>query len=190
MASSSPRRRELLDSIGLKFKVIESNFEENSLKEKYKPYDLAKVLAFNKAKDVYLRYDCGIVLGADTVVILGDKVYGKPKDEDDARVMLRDLSGRAHDVVTGVSLIGRKGQIVTESEITKVIFKDLDKDDIDAYIKTRDYVGKAGAYGIQGKGAVLVKKIEGSYSNVVGLPIEILCGMFEKIGDSIYARWQ
>ena len=189
LASASPRRRELLSNIGLNFEIVESNFDEDSIKRDCGPCDLAKILAFSKAKNVYERLDHGIVLGADTLVVLNNKVYGKPKDKRAAKRMLENLSDNVHYVITGMVLMDRKGQVLIDSDITKVFFRKLDKYDIDSYIETKDYIGKAGAYGIQGKGAVLIKKIEGSYSNVVGLSIEKLYSMFKEIGEDIYARW-
>lgn len=189
MASSSSRRRSLLESIGLKFEVVESHFEEDSVDKEYDPYYLAKFLALEKAKDVFERFNQCIVVGADTMVICRGEVYGKPKDEHDARRMIENLNGSEHDVVTGVAILAKNGQSVVNSDVTKVFFNKLSEEEIDAYIKTKDYIGKAGAYGIQGKGAVLVRKIEGSYSNVVGLPIELMCNMFRQIGESVYKSW-
>ena len=190
LASSSPRRKEILRSIGLQFEVIESHFDEDSVEKEYEPYYLAKFLAFEKAKDVFTRFNQCIVVGADTMVIFNGEVYGKPKDKEDARRMLKNLSGNVHEVVTGVAILAKDGRFAIDSEITKVYFNELSEDDIDAYISTGEYKGKAGGYGIQGRGAVLVKKIEGSYTNVVGLPIEVLCRMFQKIDESIYESWK
>lgn len=189
LASASPRRRELLSSIGLEFDVVESNFDESSVKRDCGPCNLARVLALEKAKDVYDRLDYGVVIGADTMVVLGNKIYGKPGGKKSAKKMLQSLSGKVHQVITGVAIIDRNGQVLLDCGVTNVYFNNLHEEDIDSYIKTEDYKGKAGAYGIQGKGAVLIKKIEGSYSNVVGLPLEVLSDMFRRIGDSIYTRW-
>ena len=148
----------------------------------YRPYEdsndgddntieMVKAQALGKARCAVGVPDRSIVLGADTIVVLDNKVLGKPHDESDARHMLEHLSGRAHSVITGVALLIKGEEIVFHNE-TKVYFKQLAPFEIESYIASGEPMDKAGAYGIQGKGALWVDKIEGSYTNVVGLPVE------------------
>ena len=186
LASKSPRRRELLETIGLEFDVIDSDFDESKVKFNGDYGGLVEALAYGKAKNVSDRIDKGIVLGADTVVVLDGQVYGKAKDQKEAFEMLSNLSNRTHDVITGVAIIdGYSGRVLVWHEVTKVTFWDLTKDEIMAYIRSEDYIGKAGAYGIQSKGAVLVKGIEGSYFNVVGLPLSRVWRMLKSLDESV-----
>lgn len=190
LASKSPRRRELLDSIGLKFEVMDSNFDESEVRFNGDAGKLAEVLALGKARNVSDKIDKGIVLGADTIVVLDNQIYGKPSDSEEAFDMLCSLSNKTHDVITGVAIVdGYKGRVLVEHELTRVTFNDLTKDEIMAYIKSGDYIGKAGAYGIQSKGAVLVKEIKGCYSNVVGLPLNKVCSMLKSLNENVYTHW-
>ncbi len=169
LASASPRRNELLKAIYTEFKVIASCVDEtvpNGIKPLEIPEYLSKIKALDVAKDFY----DSLVIGADTVVLLDDKILGKPKNKDDARDMLRDLSGNTHKVITGCSLV-YKGKITTFSVVTDVEFYTLSDSEIEEYINTDEPYDKAGGYGIQSKGALFVKKINGDYYNVVGLPI-------------------
>ena len=170
LASASPRRRELLSSIGLEFDVVESNFDESSVKRDCGPCNLARVLALEKAKDVYDRLDYGVVIGADTIVVIEGEILGKPIDEADARRMLELLSGTEHHVYTGVC-IKHNNRNIAFAEDTKVRFFDLSDKEISDYIDTGEPFDKAGAYGIQGIGALIVSGITGDYYNVMGLPV-------------------
>lgn len=169
LASASPRRRELLTLAGIEYKVIPSECEE-MLPEKITPSDAVKSLAEQKATDVFKRYPEDTVIAADTVVALGEKILGKPKNKDDAFHMLASLSGKTHTVYTGVCIM-KNGSAETFYSATEVEFYTLTPSEIDAYIATNEPMDKAGAYGIQGKGSLLVKKINGDYFNVVGLPL-------------------
>ena len=181
LASASPRRRELLSQAGIDFKVFVSEAEEKT--DEAEPEAVVKALAALKAKDVYARvaedeaFDLktSVVLGADTVVCCDGKVLGKPKDVPDAKHMLRLLSGRRHDVYTGVCMIGQKADgTVFEKNFagkTAVWMQTLTDDMIEGYISTGEPMDKAGAYGIQGFGAVFVRSVDGDYNNVVGLPL-------------------
>lgn len=174
LASASPRRRELLKEIENNFIVLPSTSEENVEERDVKK--LVQLLAKEKASEVYERVknEGVIVLGADTVVSFEGEVLGKPQDEEDARRMLKLLSGRWHEVFTGVCFIWEKEgkvQTLTAVDGTRVKFYPLDDAFITRYIKSGSPMDKAGAYGIQDGG--LVEKIEGSYSNVVGLPVEL-----------------
>lgn len=172
LASKSPRRKELLKQIGIPFVVVVSNAEEVS-GNSWTPAALVVENAKRKARAVAEKYPDSPILGADTVVSSEGKIFGKPKDKDEARKMLTALSGKMHEVTTGLALINRN-EIRTTSVTTKVFFDTMTKADIDAYIATEEPMDKAGAYAIQGKAARFIEKIEGSYSNVVGLPLNAL----------------
>ena len=170
LASQSPRRTELLTQVGIDHTVVSSSYEEPN--EGYdSPIVMVKAQALGKARCAVGIPKGGIVLGADTIVVLDNEVLGKPQDEADARKMLERLSGRSHSVVTGVALLIKGDEVVFHNE-TKVYFKELAPFEIESYIASGEPMDKAGAYGIQGKGALWVEKIEGSYTNVVGLPVE------------------
>ncbi len=184
LASASPRRKELLLEIIPDFEIIPSAFDEGKVQGALSPHILVKKLAEGKAKDVALRpeNDGKIVLGSDTVVAFKKNVLGKPKDEQDAKGMLGALSGKKHHVYTGVCLMQVKaGEIVwqkTAAAKTAVYFEKLTDEFIDEYVAGGSPMDKAGAYGIQDGG--LVKKIKGNYSNVVGLPVELVKKMVQK----------
>lgn len=182
LASSSPRRKELFESLNIPFIIDPSNFDEKS-DTKENPRALAKKLALSKAKDVAKRYKNAIIIGADTIVALKGIVLGKPKDKDDATKMLRFLSGKTHFVITGLAIIDQLSKKITsKSIVSKVWFKKLTDEKIEKYIQTGEAFDKAGAYGIQGKGSLLVEKIEGDYANIVGLPLEVLKKELKKLG--------
>ncbi|ADL07504.1 Maf family protein [Thermosediminibacter oceani] len=185
LASASPRRRELLAQLGLDFKVIPSGIDETSLTAG--PPELVAVrLAEQKAADVAMRAGEGIVIGADTIVVVDDSILGKPKDENDARKMLTRLSGRWHRVYTGIAVIHTaSGGKISDYEESRVKFKKLSPREIENYIKTGEPMDKAGGYGIQGKGALLVEKIEGCYYNIVGLPLFKLGAMLSHFGVEV-----
>lgn len=169
LASASPRRRELLKFITDDFGVVTSDFAEIAPKG-ISPEKLPEYFARGKAKQVAKSYPDSLVIGADTAVILNGKILGKPRSDDEAREMLSALSGNTHTVVTGCAVISGE-KCVTFSVNTEVRFYPLSPNEIDEYIKTREPFDKAGAYGIQGYGALFVEKINGDYYNVVGLPI-------------------
>ena len=168
LASNSPRRRELLLRENIEFKVIPSKFEEPK-NFGLSPSAYVEYLAYNKAKSVF-DIEGGVVIGADTVVVLDDEILGKPKDESDAVCMLQKLSGKTHEVITGYSVVS-KSKTITRHEITKVTFNELSYNVILDYVKTGSPLDKAGAYGIQ-DGDFLVEEIIGDYDNVVGLPVK------------------
>ncbi len=169
LASQSPRRRELLKTIFENFEIIPSSCEE-VVPNNISTQNVAEFLANLKANDIAKKYPEALVIGADTVVIAENEILGKPKNEAQAKEMLNKLSGKTHTVITGVSLCFN-GKNCSFSEITEVEFFDLSNDEIENYVKTHEPMDKAGAYGIQGKGSLLVKRIDGDYFNVVGLPI-------------------
>lgn len=170
LASQSPRRQELLKLITSDFEIKVSNVDE-TLPDKITPKEAVMYLSKIKAEPFADGDD--IVIGADTVVALDGKILGKPKSKENAREMLRFLSSRTHSVFTGVTLASDK-KTKTFAVETKVKFFELTNEEIDAYIKTKEPFDKAGAYGIQGYGSLLVEKIDGDYFNVVGLPVSTL----------------
>jgi len=172
LASASPRRRKLLGQIGLSFTV-----DPGSVEETFDPGDppgvIVEGLSRRKAEEVAGRHAEGIIVGADTIVLLEGRVLGKPTDARDAAGMLRLLSGRTHEVYTGFCLILKPGgKTMTDHEVTHVTFRDLGEDEIDAYVRTGSPLDKAGAYGIQDDfGAIFVERINGCFYNVVGFPL-------------------
>ncbi|WP_422444555.1 Maf family protein [Thermoanaerobacterium sp. DL9XJH110] len=185
LASASPRRRQLLAQLGLEFSVEPSNHSEN-LVENLAPGPLAVSLAEQKAKAVARRHREGIIIGADTIVAIGEKVLGKPANAEDAVKMLTRLSGRWHSVFTGLVLIeAETNRQLRGYEESRVKFKVLSEKEIKNYIKTGEVWDKAGAYAIQGMGALFVEKIEGCYYNIVGLPLYKLSTMLKEFGMEI-----
>ncbi|SES65930.1 Maf family protein [Anaerobranca gottschalkii] len=180
LASKSPRRQELLNLIGVEFTVKASNINEEGVLATTSS-ELAVSLATLKGLEVSRKYP-NPVLAADTVVEIEGEFLGKPQDENQAIEMLRKLSGRYHNVVTGV-VICQRGQILDSfSELTKVYFKKLTEEEINWYVKTKDPFDKAGGYGIQTQGGIFVEKIEGCYFNVVGLPLAKTANSLRKLG--------
>lgn len=171
LASKSPRRQYLLKQSGLIFKVIPSMFDEHSV-ELSSPRDYVLTLSRCKADDIADLYPSKWIIAADTVVFVNDRVLGKPTSTSSARKMLQQLSGRTHQVFTGYTICSKvKQRSHSDVVCTDVTFKVLSKDEIEWYIQTDEPFDKAGAYAIQGLGTFLVKKINGSYTNVVGLPV-------------------
>ncbi|MBD3183371.1 septum formation inhibitor Maf [Candidatus Poribacteria bacterium] len=181
LASASPRRRRLLKQIGFEFEVIPSKIKEYNIYPGY-PYANAEGLALLKAQDVAVNMDDGIIIGADTQVLSDEEALGKPEDEADAFRMLSKLEGKTHTVITGVALMdAATDQIETWVEETLVKFRSLEENEIRSYIATGEPMGKAGAYGIQGRAAAFVNRIEGCYFNVVGLPLSSLVQKIRKL---------
>jgi len=172
LASRSPRRAELLRTLDVAFAVIDVEVDESPWPRE-SPAAYVRRLARMKAEaGRAAAADCMLpVLAADTTVVLDEAILGKPRDADDARAMLARLAGRQHEVLTGVALIDRSGAIEDLVVVTRVIFRALDARSVAAYVASGEAADKAGAYGIQGLGGALVERIEGSYSNVVGLPL-------------------
>lgn len=171
LASQSPRRRYLLERAGLQFAVIPSRLDEATVTTPI-PHDYVRELALAKAKDIARTHPESWVIGADTVVVAGGRILGKPATTAQARDMLRGLSGRWHQVLTGYCLFRQSGErVFADTVSTDVLFKTLTDAEIDWYIQTGEPFDKAGAYAIQGIGTFLVKRINGSYTNVVGLPV-------------------
>lgn len=170
LASASPRRKELLGRLGMPFTVFASSADERPIENGENPETYARALSSIKASAIYEDHPESLVIGADTVVALDGKVYPKPKSVAQAAEFLEELSGRTHSVITGVTIL-RKGAVTHFSSITEVTFRKLDHALIQAYAATGDPLDKAGGYGIQTAGGLLVQEISGDYDNVVGLPI-------------------
>ena len=172
LASASPRRAELLRQLKLDFEIIPSDAKE-VFDENLSPLELCQLNAHHKARAVAKKDSDALVLGADTLVFLDHQIFGKPKDLGEARKMLMQLQGRTHQVVTGVSLIHlRRHREKIFAVSTDVVFRPLKPEQIDEYLATINPLDKAGAYAIQENGEMIVSEISGSFSNVVGLPIE------------------
>jgi septum formation protein len=169
LASASPRRSELLRSAAIPFIVVQAYVPEQP-SEGEQPLQYAQRLARDKALAVHARHPDDVVLGADTVVVVDEHLLEKPADERDAARMLRLLSGRSHEVITGVSLVAT-GFAQTEAEVTQVVFIALSEDEIGYYVTTGEPMDKAGAYAIQGIASRWIERIDGCYFNVVGLPV-------------------
>lgn len=184
LASESPRRRALLKNLGLDFEIIPSSVEEKC--EAKEPTLLVTSLARQKAQDVVNRVGKGIVLGADTVVALEGTILGKPESKESAIEMLTMLSGKEHQVITGIALIDAATQkTLVDHELTKVYFRELTFKEIQSYVLTGEGLDKAGAYAIQGLGSVLIRGIEGCYFNVVGLPLAKLYLLLQEFGFEV-----
>ena len=182
LASASPRRKEILALTGLRFRVEPSDYEE-TLDNAIKPHNLAKRLSLKKARAVAGKYRDTLIIAADTFIVFREKLLGKPHTSQEARKMLSLLNGKFHSVITGYTILDTgTGKKITRSVETKVWFKNASAQELDAYVATREPIGKAGAYAIQGRGAVMVKKIEGDYLNVVGLPLFDLVESLRKFG--------
>lgn len=169
LASESPRRRELLSSLNVNYTTCAPGVEEHFNRDLSIEKAVMQV-AQAKAEAVLKVRPNDIIIGADTIVVIDNEILGKPKDNEEAKAMLKKLSGRTHSVFTGVSIL-YQNHVENFYEETKVTFYELEESLMDEYIATKECKDKAGAYGIQGKGSILVKKIEGDYYNVVGLPL-------------------
>ncbi len=179
LASASPRRKEILSSAGYNFEIITSDYEEQSFSSN--PYKTALTFAYEKAKAVFDKHHDKdvVVLGADTVVYLKGKILGKPIDRQDAKRILQNLSGNKHKVITGYAIISKDKTIIGYDKST-VIFNKLTDAQIESYLDSNLYVGKAGAYGLQDGEFNFVKKCKGSINNVIGLPIEKINKILKK----------
>ena len=184
LASASPRRREILEMLGLNAEIVPAEGEEH-IPAELEPGEAAAAVSAGKAREVHERRPDGdIVIAADTIVVLDGEIFGKPRDRESAFNMLRSLSGRTHEVYTGLCVIAG-GRERTEYEKTEVTFRTLDDDEITAYINSGEPMDKAGAYGIQGRGALLAERIDGDFFNVMGLPVCRLGKLLKKQGVSL-----
>jgi septum formation protein len=186
LASESPRRSEILDRLGIKFRVDPSRISEPARKPGETPSRYAVRIARLKAKEVAKRHKAGFILSADTIVVLGDTILLKPKNRADARTMLKSLSGRWHEVVSGICLLDCElGRPYCASRRTRIHFRRCSGTEIEWYLKTGEYRDKAGAYGIQGFASLFVDQIEGCYFNVVGFPIALFEQLCRKAGINL-----
>lgn len=185
LASESPRRRELMALTGLKFRVVPSDYEEDMVRS-MSPHKLAKFLSHEKARAVAAGYNNAVIIAADTFILFNGKLLGKPHTHLEARNMLGLLNGRSHSVITGYTIIDTAGNIsLSRSVSTKVWLRNLTGREIDTYVESDEPLDKAGAYAIQGLGSVLIKKIEGDYFNVIGLPLSSLAEDLKNFGICI-----
>jgi septum formation protein len=179
LASASPRRKELLARLFETFEIVQSAVDEDSIEAPAE--SLARVLAEAKAADVFEQRSDNLVIGCDTTVALDGKLFGKPRSEDEARAMLEQLSGKSHEVITGVCLMypgGRKSLL----EISTVTFRKIEPEEIDEYVRTGEPMDKAGAYAIQGGAQKFAARIQGDIDNIIGLPVAALQRALEEIG--------
>jgi septum formation protein len=173
LASGSPRRKELLTAAGWEFEAITAGIDE-SVKPGEHPAVYVQRLALGKAEAVAAKLEHGLVLGADTTVVVDHQILGQPVDDDDAKRMLDLLNGKWHEVLTGVALVRVGGESRVEYETTRVRFAHMSERELDWYIATGEARGKAGAYGIQGAAGLFIEEIQGDYFNIVGLPIRLV----------------
>lgn len=182
LASASPRREEILRSVHLPFTIVPSGIDETQHRGR-SAADHVKKLAELKASEVARRIPSGLVIGADTVVAIDDQILEKPRDRSQARHMLNELSGRWHQVLTGVCLIkAETGERRLGCEVTQVKFASMQPDEVQWYVATGEPMDKAGAYAIQGYGALFIERIEGNYLNVVGLPLQLMYRLAGELG--------
>lgn len=183
LASSSPRRSELLRSAGFRFDIIHPRDVEETIFQGESPSDYALRVSREKGASVCSAIDTGnIIISADTIVVLDNRIYGKPESEQEAFETLESLSSRTHEVITAYAVLNGRGDLLQRNfKSTLVTFKSLAAREIESYIKTGEPVGKAGSYAIQGAGAFMVEKINGSYTNVVGLPLSDLVDILYRL---------
>ncbi len=183
LASGSPRRAEILRAVGWPFEACAADVDE-TLRGGERAEDYVRRLAREKAGAVAASRLFGLVLGADTIVVVGDEILGKPRDDGDARRMLRALSGRRHEVLTGVALVrAESGRAVVGMERTRVRFAEMSDEEIDWHVSTGEPLDKAGAYAVQGRAALFIETIEGDYWNVVGLPVRLVYELARKFEE-------
>jgi septum formation protein len=180
LASSSPRRREILEAAGWPYEAIVAGIDE-TIEPNEAPAVYVQRLALSKAQAVAERLQSGLVLGADTTVVIDGQILGQPTNDQDARGMLQLLHGKWHEVLTGVAAVRVGGKSVVEYESTRVRFAEMSDEEINWYIATGEARGKAGAYGIQGPAGLFIEEIQGDYFNVVGLPIRLVYELTAKV---------
>ena len=186
LASRSPRRTEILSATGWPFEAVAADIDESLLSGE-DAVSYVKRLALTKAQTVAQRSPAGLVLGADTTVVVEAQLLGQPLDDNDARRMLKLLSGKWHDVLTGVALMrsGDETHALVDHEKTRVRFAEISDEEIDWYISTGEPRGKAGAYGIQGPAALFIEEIAGDYFNIVGLPVRLVYELSRKMKQEV-----
>ncbi len=188
LASGSPRRKEILKITGLDFTVCTSEYDED-LNLSLEPRKLARFLSRKKAEAVAREYNDAIIIAADTFIVFKDRLLGKPHTEKEAEKMLKVLNGKMHSVITGFTIMDTAiTEILSKSVETKVYFKELSGEEISAYVRSKEPLDKAGAYAVQGLGAVFIKKIDGDFFNVMGLPLYALSESLRKFGINVLER--
>lgn len=183
LASQSPRRKQLLEGVGFSFRTVSPTGDE-AFPERDQAVPVAKANAVQKAKSVFHSIDVGqdeIVLGSDTLVVLNGHAIGKPVDQEDAKKTLRLLAGKTHTVVTGVALLSKRWGEKSATAESRVTFRPISEAEIEAYTLLKEPYDKAGSYAVQGASALFIDKIEGSFSNVMGLPLELLLKMLAEL---------
>lgn len=180
LASSSPRRKELLDAAGWPYEAIVAGIDESVMPNE-EPAAYVQRLARSKAEAVAAKLPSGLVLGADTTVVIDGQILGQPVDDQDARRMLKLLNGKWHEVLTGVAVVRVGGETRVDYETTRVRFAEMSNEEIDWYVATGEARGKAGAYGIQGAAGLFIEEIRGDYFNIVGLPIRLVYELTTKV---------
>lgn len=186
LASASPRRLELLAQIGIVPARVDPSHIDETAGRLEKPGPLAERLAMEKCQDVMPRHEAAFILSADTVVAVGRRLLGKPEDAAQAKKFLKLLSGRRHRVYSGVCIAAPDRRLIHRSVCSQVIFKNLSPAEVDGYLATEEWQGKAGGYGIQGRAASFIRAVHGSYSNVVGLPLFETSNMLAGLGYPIW----
>lgn len=186
LASASPRRQGLMEMLGFNFTIVPSNINEEEYKD-LNPIDMVKDLARAKAEEIAGLVEDTVVIGSDTIVVLDDKILGKPSDQSEAMAILKKLQNRKHSVLTGIAVWDTvSGKVLVDYDKTDVFMGSIKDEDILEYVKTDEPMDKAGAYGIQGIGGIFVEKIEGSYFTVMGLPIHKLVKMLKGFDISVF----
>ena len=184
LASKSPRRQSLFNQLSIPYKVEAPKSDEPDYDQNETPEDFACRCALTKAHDVFLRYPDAVVLGADTIVVIGKTILGKPHSISEAKKMIQFLSGKEHVVITGIAFLQPLKENIVRYEKTRVIFRNLSPEEINWYTQSGDGLDKAGAYGIQGYGAQFITAVDGCYYNVMGFPVrkfyEMLNAILEK----------
>ena len=185
LASASPRRKEILKKTGLNFSICTSDYKED-INLSLKPRALAKFLSRKKAERVAHKYKNAIIIAADTFIVFKNRLLGKPHTDKEAETMLNMLNGKAHSVITGFTIMDTSSKkILSRSVETKVYFKKLSRKEINAYVRSKEPLDKAGAYAIQGLGSVFIERIDGDFLNVVGLPLLALTESLKKFGITV-----
>jgi septum formation protein len=185
LASTSPRRKEILSKTGLKFKTIKSAYQEN-MNLKLKPKELAKFLSYGKARAVSQKYKNSLIVAADTFVAFKNEVMGKPRNSEEALKMLEKISGKSVSIITGFTILdASSSKKISRTVETKIYFKKFTKDEIKNYILTKEPLDKAGAFAIQGIGAIFIKRIEGDFLGAMGLPLFDLSESLKKFNINI-----
>jgi len=191
LASSSPRRRELLGSLDLDFEIIKPDVDEEAFSlDHLLPADVVKFLSRAKAQEVFKHHTDALVIGSDTIVVLNGEVFGKPKSKEDAFRMLNALQGTMHEVYSGITVFHPQDRpdfppFASDALCTKVYMRPLTAEEIHTYIATGEPMDKAGAYAIQGYGSTLIERIDGCYFNVVGMSLYLLERLFEQLGEKL-----